>query len=402
LSDPSAGRVPVQSRSGHFARILHVAASDQLRGAELFAADLVRALNSFSVEQRVAVLRRSAGTSVQYDAPVSVIGPKGGTMPGFRVQPRAVASLRRLIERWRPAIIQAHGGEALKYSVVATVGHSTPVIYRRIGAAPRWITRGPRRLAYGMLLRRTARVVAVADSVRRETVELFGIRHVITIPNAVDGTRITSSRGREVTRRALGISASAPVVLSVGALTWEKDPLTHVELGRRVIEQLPEAVHLIAGDGPMQQEVARTIEERGLRDRVLLLGRRADVPDLLAASDVLLFASRPDGMEGMPAIVIEAGMMGVPVVGFAVVGVPEVVLDGHTGLLARHGDINSLAGHATRLLREQDARQALGAAAQERCRARFDIGVVAPRYVETYEDVARESVGLLNMRGPKT
>ena len=88
----------------------------------------------------------------------------------------------------------------------------------------------------------------------------------------------------------------------------------------------------------MRGQLEGEICQQGLRGRCLVLGERSDVGDLFAASDVFLFASRPDGMEGMPAAVIEAGMAGVPVAGYSIAGVPEVVEHGLTGLLAPRRD----------------------------------------------------------------
>ena len=94
----------------------------------------------------------------------------------------------------------------------------------------------------------------------------------------------------------------------------------------------------------------------------MFLGSRADMGDVLAAADVVLFASRSDGMEGMPAVVIEGGM-GRLVAALAVAGVSEVVVDGQTGLLAPPGDTDRLSQHLERLVLDPDLRARLGAAA---------------------------------------
>jgi glycosyltransferase involved in cell wall biosynthesis len=368
-------------------RILHVIASDRLRGAELFASDLVGALLSQGIDQQVALLRRSNGAHVQYQAPVTSLGDSW-QLPGLRVGLQAVASLRRLIDTWHPSVVQAHGGEAFKYAVLASVGRPTQVVYRRIGAAPPWITRGPRRAAYAVMLRRAACIVAVAEAVRSETVNLFGVRNVITIPNAVDSQRLRSEKGREATRRLIGIDSSSSVLLSLGALTWEKNPLAHLDVAGRIIAMHPRVVHLIAGDGPMREEVREAIRLRGLEGRAIMLGARSDVTDLLAASDVMLFASRPDGMEGMPAVLIEAGMMGVPVAGYDIVGASEVVVHNSTGLLSAYGNVETLSSNALQLLRDPRLRRSMGNAAQARCRSSFDIGTVASEYLATYQRVS--------------
>ena len=179
--------------------------------------------------------------------------------------------------------------------------------------------------------------------------------------------------------------ADATAVLSLGALTWEKDPVGHLETSAPVLARHPGAVHLFAGDGPLRQELAAAAGRLGLTDRVRLLGSRDDVGDLLAASDLLLFASRT---EGMPASVIEAGAAGVPVAGTALAGVPEVVVDGQTGLLAAPGDLDGLRAALDRLLGDGELRAAMGRAARTRCRDRFGIDAIAGAYLALYEELA--------------
>jgi len=133
--------------------------------------------------------------------------------------------------------------------------------------------------------------------------------------------------------------------------------------------------------------VEAAVRAANLQDRVVLLGFREDVPDLMAAADVLLFASREDGMEGMPAVLIEAGMSGLPVVAYGIGGVPEVVVDGETGVVVRSGDVEALATAAAGLLGDPDRGSRFGAAARDRCE-RFDIRAVAPRYLAVYRELA--------------
>jgi glycosyltransferase involved in cell wall biosynthesis len=369
-------------------RVLHVLATTKRRGAEVFASELIGALDAAGLSQRVAVIRQTP-LEVYFPVPWTTLDAAGTRMPGIRLDARTVRRLRHLAARWRPHVVQAHGGEALKYAVPALTGTGIPVVYRRIGMAPRWLRRGPRRAAHGWLMRRSARVVAVAEEVQRETVELFGVPppRVITIPNGVDQRRIDATRGRDETRVSLGITPDTPVVASLGAITWEKDPLAHVRVTARVLRKR-EIVHLWTGDGPMREELEAAGRELGLDGRLLIVGSRADVGDLLEAADIVLWASRSDGMEGMPAAVIEAGIAGRPVVGFAVAGVPEVIVDGETGLLADPADEEGLAAHVLDLVNDEARRGGLGAAARRRCLARFEIGSVAPQYLSLYREVA--------------
>ena len=368
-------------------RLLHVVATRQRRGAEMFAADLIGALGGNGIEQQVAVLRGAAG-ALDFPSPVAVLANGGSRIPGVRVHLGTLRSLRGLLETWRPDVIQVHGGEPLKHVVLAARRTSIPVVYRRIGSAPQWITRGPRRLGHGHLMRRATRVVAVAEALRRETIETFSVppRQVMTIPNAVDIKRLLPARPRENVRKALGIQPDAGVMISVGALTWEKDPQAHLAVSSLVRTRRPDAVHLFVGDGPLRPILESSIRERCLGESVRLLGARDDVPDLLAAADVLLLASK---VEGLPGCLIEAGIAGRPSAAYEVAGVPEVVENGSSGLLVPPGDVSSLAGAVARLLADAELRDSMGAAARERCRSRYDIRIVAPRYRELYEELAR-------------
>jgi glycosyltransferase involved in cell wall biosynthesis len=167
--------------------VLHVLATTQRRGAEVFASELIGALDAAGLSQRVAVIRRTP-LEVYFPVPWTTLDAAGTRMPGIRLDARTVRQLRRLATRWRPHVVQAHGGEALKYAVLALAGTRIPIVYRRIGMAPQWLRRGPRKAVHGWLMRRSARVVAVAEEVQRETVELFGVPspRAITIPNGVD------------------------------------------------------------------------------------------------------------------------------------------------------------------------------------------------------------------------
>jgi glycosyltransferase involved in cell wall biosynthesis len=369
-------------------RILHVVATGKRRGAEVFASDLVRALDGEGISQHVAVIRGDQ-LEVVFDAPCAFLGDGTGRLPGLGVNGRALRNLRALIRAYEPDVIQAHGGEALKYATSTLARRGQRVVYRRIGGAPRRLTGGIRRTAYGVLMRRADRIVAVAEDVRRETVNLFRVapHKVVTIPNAVDLTRLTVTKSRDETRSALGIPRGTPMIVSMGAITWEKDPLAHLRVTARVLRDVGEITHVWMGDGPMREELRTAAVEEGLDGRLLMLGNRTDVADVLAAADVLLFASRADGMEGMPATIIEAGIAGVPVAGYAVAGVPEVVLDGTTGFLVPPGDVDGLAERVVKLLGDEKGRRAIGESARKHCLARFDIGMVAPRYLSLYEEM---------------
>jgi glycosyltransferase involved in cell wall biosynthesis len=362
-------------------RVLHVIAAAQRRGAEVFAADLLEAVRDGGQEHRVALLR---GGDFRFPAPTLVVHARR-RLPGIRMDPGAAGRLRGVVRRWRPSVIVAHGGEAFKYSLAAR--GRRPLIYRRIGWASPSAHRWPRRVFHARLMRRADLVICLAEAVRQETIQRFGLppEDVITIPNASDARKVTSRRGRARTRADLGIDDRAPVILSLGALVWEKDPVGHLDVTERVGARVPGLVHLFVGQGPLAGALESAVVRRGLEGTVRLLGSRSDVPDILAAADVMLMASKS---EGLPTVLIEAGMAGVPAVSYRIAGVPEVIEDGETGILVPAGDVDALADAALRLLVERQVARRVGEAARRVCHERFAIRVVAPQYVDVFSRLA--------------
>ena len=372
---------------GRTIRLLHVVATDSRRGAEVFASDLSRSLDGAGITQSLTVLRPAHAIGASLVDPGSAIQASDRHYPTRRFDVRILGALRRAVDEARPNVVLAHGGEPLKYSIPATVGRPARVIYRRIGSARGRTMRGIRLSGYRALMRRADRIVAVADAIGEETIDHFRIRpsRVVTIPNGVDGQRMLPASKPDHVRRALRIGPEDTIVISVGAFTWEKDPLAQLAVAERVVSARPQTRFLLVGDGPLRPTAEDAVRTKGLERTVRLLGARDDVPDLLSASDVLILTSRT---EGMPGVLIEAGMVGLPAVAFGIGGVPEVVSHGVTGVLVKPSDVDGLAAAVLGLVDDEERRRSMGEAARRHCEMRFDIRGVADRYMELIEEVA--------------
>jgi glycosyltransferase involved in cell wall biosynthesis len=138
-------------------------------------------------------------------------------------------------------------------------------------------------------------------------------------------------------------------------------------------------VHLdLAGAGPLRREVERLISELDLKERVTLHGpvARPEVGRILAAADVAVLASHPTRSgkrEGIPVVLMEAMMSGLPVVASALSGIPELVEDERTGFLVPPGDPLALAERLERLVGAPELRRRLGAAGRAKVATEFDI-----------------------------
>jgi glycosyltransferase involved in cell wall biosynthesis len=194
-----------------------------------------------------------------------------------------------------------------------------------------------------------------------------GTVHVL--PNGVDLARFERARPRAESRRELGIPADAPVLLVVGELTGRKDAMLLVERAPSLAARFPGLVILLAGAGREEERLRGRAAALGVSAAVRVLGFRDDVPDLLAAADVLVHPAR---VEGFGYAVAEAMAAGVPVVATDASSLPELVDDERTGLLFPSGDGAAMERAVARYLADPDLRARHGAAGREKAHAEFD------------------------------
>ena len=341
--------------------VLSVITSTDRRGAETFAVGLGAALEALGRSVRTVAL--APGTS---DGALPV--PTFGTST---LAPRTLRSLRGASRD--AAVVVAHGSRALPACAIATAGRGQPLVYRNIGDPRYWAGGSARRLRVSLFLRRAQAVVVLDGAAADAIMERHGIpaARICVIPTGVPAELfpLVDEQRRDAARRRLGYDHDARIVAYVGALSWEKD----VGAAVLAVASLPGVRLAIVGDGP--QRGAVTAAARGLAPgRVDFLGPVVDPALTLAAADVLVLPSRT---EGIPAVLIEAGLSGLPVVATDVGGVREVVVHGETGLLVAPGDETALAGALRRALANGHG---MGAAGRERCLARFEMAAIAARW----------------------
>ena len=189
------------------------------------------------------------------------------------------------------------------------------------------------------------------------------------IRNGFDTTQFTAPLDIDVAnaRAALG-AIGRPLVLGIFRLSDEKQPHQFVHVARRVLKRLPNCVFAIVGDGPMLAEIHRSTVDLG--DSFVTLGRRSDVPALIACADAMLLCSR---VEGLPNVLIEAQAFGCPVVASDAGGTKETMIPDETGFLCPVGDVAGLSDAILRLLIDSELRARMSARAKSFARERFPI-----------------------------
>ncbi|MFH1732966.1 MAG: glycosyltransferase family 4 protein [Planctomycetota bacterium] len=232
-----------------------------------------------------------------------------------------------------------------------------------------------------------AGIVAPSRFVRERLIRSRGIaeRKAWCIPNGVDLERF-HRRGPPGVREELGLSSAQHMILTAGNLLPLKAVDVLLTAFVRVLEEHPDSVLVIAGDGPERGRLERLAEELGVSGRTTFLGQRSDVPHLLSAAAI--FCCPSVWAEAFGWVNAEAMACEVPVVSTTAGAIPEVVEHGETGLLVPPGDPDAMAAAIIELLASPERRKAMGEAGRRRAEKLFDLRQVVPRYVALYADVA--------------
>ena len=286
----------------------------------------------------------------------------------------APATLRALRQRARRAdVVVAHGSRTLPACALGLFVGGVSFVYRNIGDPTAWSGSGLRKLRTQAFLGRAALVVALTDSASNTLADGYGVRRdrLVVIPSGVPAAanQPADAPARDSARQALGIPAEASVVAMVGALSKEKQPALAIEAVATL-----DGVHLVvAGDGPLRDELT-ALADRRAPGRVHFLGSLRDPSPAYDAADALVLPSRT---EGLPGVLIEAGLRALPAVTTDVGYVRDVVCEGETGLVVPSGDQAALTDALARVLASPGD---LGTRARERCLAEFELGAIAQRW----------------------
>jgi glycosyltransferase involved in cell wall biosynthesis len=383
--------------SGSPTRVLMISAAGELGGAERSFMELIRALNPLRLHVQACV---PAG-SLSRELKSSDITVHEIPLERFRRTLAPLELLRQL--RALSTSSRAIKEICLKENISllhANTTHAAIVAWQvsRLSKIPFvWHCRDivPMRSVNRALGRRAAAVVAISSAVESHLLDQgLPADATVRIANGIDLARfenLNKASARRRVRAELNISEDAPVILSVGALVPWKRHQDDFEVLANVRKKMPNAMCLLAGSDIFGQnkdyiqKLASRAEKLGLGPLNLkMLGERKDVPELLAAADVLISTSEN---EPFGRVLAEAGAAGVPVVATNSGAKAEIVSDGQTGLLAKSGDIGGLTKACIRLLQDAGLRRKMGEQARARVAELFDIRRTAQEVTTLFEKV---------------
>ncbi|MEZ4586053.1 MAG: glycosyltransferase [Gemmatimonadales bacterium] len=321
-------------------RIVHIASGRQWRGGQRQVLLLARGLAGLGVEQLVITSRDSRLARELTGAGVAVraVGWRSGH------------SLAALLAAWREGrgprtVYHAHDGHAVTLAALAARLSGKPWVAHRRTA---FRVRRPARW------RRATRAIAISAPVA-ERLREAGVdpARIGLVPSAIDLEQARACPARDP-RPELGLPPNAPLAVNVAAFTEEKDHDTLVRAAALAAERRPDLHWAIAGDGPLQPHVARSIRNLGLDSRIHLLGWVDEPMELIKAADLFVLSSR---QEAVGTVLLDAMAASVPIVATNVGGIADTV--GRGGLLVPPADPAALAEGVLQVLDQDELRERL-------------------------------------------
>ncbi|KZE97465.1 N-acetyl-alpha-D-glucosaminyl L-malate synthase BshA [Geobacillus stearothermophilus] len=231
-------------------------------------------------------------------------------------------------------------------------------------------------------------VTAVSDALMRQTYELLDVQKPIyTVYNFVD-ERVYRRREAGHLRREYGISEQEKVVIHVSNFRKVKRVPDVVRAFAIVRRHMP-AKLLLVGDGPEMTVVCRLVKELGLNGDVRFLGKQDKLEELYSISDVMMLLSEK---ESFGLVLLEAMACGVPCIGTAIGGIPEVIEDGKSGFLCPLGDVEEAARRTLMLLTDRRLHQEMARQAVQTVEQKFRSSDIVGQYEQLYISLAARKV----------
>lgn len=305
---------------------------------------------------------------------------------------RVILRLRALLRERKPDLLEIH----LPYPgivgrIAGRLAGVSPILYVEHSLAVQIELRRLRILGFlGNVLtyRLNDLIVTVSEDTRREVEQYcFTKRPIQVVYNGIDLAKIDGTRANVVdVRQALGIPEGHKVVGHVANLLPKKRQEDLLKAAKRVLETFPLVTFVIVGRGPLDRKLRETAHNLGIQNNVIFAGFVDSLYEVMQTFDIFVMSSQ---YEGFGISLAEAMALGKPAVVTQVGGMPEVIEDKVSGLLAKPRAPADLACKILALLMNDDVRRTMGESAKRRVRQRFDIR----RRVAAMEDIYRNLLG---------
>ncbi len=359
-------------------KIVQLVTQRQYRGAEIAAAALTAQLTANGQEVVFAGLYKTNGQALTAEGAVNI---DIGDFKRKQFSALVLYQLLRFVVQYKPDLIQANGSDTIKYAaVVKMLWPRFKLVYRNISILSVWLGKSRfKRKLYRWLFQQVDHITSVGYEAANDIGKtlLLPDSKITVIRRSVFSTTVNKAEAAAIIKHKYQWSAADRILFAAGSFSSEKNFSFLVEVMAQLCMQSKNIRLIIAGKGPEQEQIQQQIIEKGLQAFIILPGFEADLSTYYAAADVFVMCSK---VEGVPGVILEAGLAATPAIANDTGGVKEVIQHGVTGILLPSLDVSSYVTTVLHLINNPALCTQLGEAARQFVTTAFN----PEKNIETY------------------
>jgi L-malate glycosyltransferase len=307
-------------------KILQLIQKPQLRGAEIFAAQLSTHLLALGHEVKLCTLFDGeeialpfAGETIHLNRKLS---QRLWDYSGWK-------QLAQLIKTFQPDVVQSNAGDTLKFAVMSKLlfGWKAKLIFRNANKVSDFINSTPQLLFNKFLMRHVQHVISVSELCRQDFISTYKYPEtkITTVPIGLNLEPVNNNIPTDLQ----SFFSSGKILVHAGSFVPEKNHAGLLRIIQKLVAHNADVKVILMGDGKRRPTIEQQVIDMKLTDRIFFAGYRTDVLSIMANAHAFVL---PSLIEGLPGVILEAMYCKTPVVAYDVGGVSEVVRNNETGL----------------------------------------------------------------------
>lgn len=369
-------------------QVLHIIKAKGIAGAERHLLTLLPALRERGVDARLLLLVERAYPQDELIALCEAAGvPVESRIMARHLDASLLPWLIRHLRAARPALVHAHLAHAQLYAIPAAKLAGVPVITGHHNDDP-FIRRFPFRPVFRQLWGRTDGGIAISEAVAAFCREIEGDSaqrlRIVQYGMNVGEDDAQRRTVRASYRSSLGVGERQIIVGCVGRLIEQKGITYALHAFAQVRERFPEALLVIIGDGGLRTSLEAETAALGIESQVRFLGWQPDAAMWMNAFDIFLL---PSLWEGFGLVLLEAMAACLPIIASRVSAIPEVIVDGETGILVESQAVEALREALATMLADAPLRRHMGLLGRDRLETVFSVAAMTDQTIRVYNEI---------------
>lgn len=364
-------------------KVLHLSSERTWRGGEQQIAYLIAELNKKGIENLVACRKNSAFNRYCKAHNIDHISlPFKGQWDWF-----SALELRNFSRYMQVDIIHMHSSHSHALAVLsALLGNRTPLILsRRVDFPVHKNILSSFKYNYPLI----KKIICVSDAIRQiMQPSVKNAARLVTVYDGIDLKKFQGHPRRNFLKQQYKISEQTTIIANISAIAPHKDYFTFVDTAEILLKKRQDVCFFIIGDGPERDQINQYIRAKNLNGKIIMTGFLTNIPMLFPEIDIFLMTSKT---EGLGTTLLDAFAAGVPVVATTAGGIPEIVTDNQSGLLAPVRNPDKLADNIEKLINNPALRTSIIQNAKERV-IDFSKEKMADKTLDVYKNVLKKAV----------